>query len=588
MTIIFNPLITDAGMTAATTASGLGLQLSITHIALGSGSYTPVGSLTALSSYKEKATVAGGFLVGVGGLRIDVLFPALTGAPVPYNATEIGFYAGDPDAGGILFAVHSHPVDVIVQRTTTLDYVAQFGLQIARVPSGSISIIVDTSVSQAIALLNTHEASTNPHPNYAIAQPLGGIDIGPLTLNHATPDGRISIPGTNPNGWNANVGRMTVDMEFVSNNYFAANPGGHFAIVLRQDPALIATAVRGQGVAVGNATGFAQPSDLNPTPMLETWFNGIGTGGFLWANSDSARNFKMADGVTYRIIVDSIKTNEGARYLRYRLWSLQGVGYWRAEVDTGDVLDHNVWADLTKSGFVLGHVFESNLSTWSLAVSKCNVTWGPAEHATPDQTTKLSRYGAQLEGDLTFINAARRIKAPANAGPSLLNSPTFQSSTLNTATTYVVKPNGSSTTANFLFSNNSSSDTTYGAVSVGMNGANAEIQSFGYAAANPGLNINIGVGNTVARFTASGIAVLGAGLPIGQAASSITGLNSYGGAYAVAFCTAAMNLETFCTTGQISSFMSSTPTNGQVENITRPAYCMISCIINELKSRKVF
>lgn len=587
MTIIFNPLITDAGMTAATTANGLGIQLAITHIALGSGSYAPAGNRTALASYKEKATVAGGFLVGVGGLRIDVLFPALTGAIVPYGATEIGFYAGDPDDGGILFAVHSHPVGVIVQRTTTLDYVAQFGLQIARVPSGSISIIVDTSVSQAIALLNAHESSTNPHPNYAIAQPLGGVDVGPLTLNHATPNARISISDTNPNGWNANVGRMTVDMEFVSNNYFAANPGGHFAIVLRQDPALIATAVRGQGVAIGNATGFSQPSDLNPTPLLETWFNGIGTGGFLWANSDSARNFKMADGVTYRIMVDSLKTNDGARYLRYRLWSLQVPGYWRSEVDTGDVLDHNVGADLTKSGFVLGQVFEGNLSTWSLAVSKCKVTWGPAEHATPDQTTKLSRYGAQIEGDLTFINAARRIKAPANAGPSLLDSPTFQTSTLNAATTYVVKPNGASTTANFLFSNNSSSDTTYGAATVGMTGANAVIETFGYSAANPPLKINIGAGNTVAMFDASGLHMVGASAYIGQVGSSLVGLNSYGQSAAATLCASAMNLETFSTIGQIASFMSAAPTNSQVENITRPAYCMISCLVNELKLRKV-
>lgn len=166
MPTIINPLITDAGLTAAINASAASLQLAITHIALGSGQYTPAVGQTALTNRKEKITVAGGFVSGTGGFRVNAVFPAWAGVPNPYNATEIGFYAGDPDSDGVLFAVYSHPSNVIVQRNA-LDYVAQFGLQLSRVPAGSVTVTIDPGASQALALLSTHEAATDPHAPYA-------------------------------------------------------------------------------------------------------------------------------------------------------------------------------------------------------------------------------------------------------------------------------------------------------------------------------------------------------------------------------------------------------------------------------------
>nr|WP_319566282.1 LamG-like jellyroll fold domain-containing protein [uncultured Rhodoferax sp.] len=167
MPTIINPLITDVGLAAAINANANGLQLAITHIALGSGQYTPSASQSALATLKEAVTVADGFVSATGGFRVNGLFPSWAGTPNPYNATEIGFYAGDPGAGGILFAVHSHPSSVIVQRNS-LDYMCQFALQLSRVPAGSVAVTIDPGASQALALIAAHEANIDPHPFYAL------------------------------------------------------------------------------------------------------------------------------------------------------------------------------------------------------------------------------------------------------------------------------------------------------------------------------------------------------------------------------------------------------------------------------------
>lgn len=166
MPTIISPIITDAGLAAAINANANGLQIAITHVSLGTGQYTPSAGQTNMTNRKEKITISGGSISGTGGFNLNVLFPSWTGAPNPYNATELGFWAGDPDAGGVLFAVYSHTSSVIVQRNA-LDYVASFGMQLSRVPSGSVTVVVDPGGSQALALMAAHEESNNPHPAYA-------------------------------------------------------------------------------------------------------------------------------------------------------------------------------------------------------------------------------------------------------------------------------------------------------------------------------------------------------------------------------------------------------------------------------------
>jgi hypothetical protein len=159
MTTAINPALTDAGLAAAVAANGAGLQLGITHVAIGTGQYVPTGGQTLLVNRKEKAVVSSGVSLP-GGFELTVNFPSWAGTPNPYNATEIGFYAGDPDAGGVLFAVHSHPSDVIVQRNAA-NYTATFGLLLSRVPLDSVTVTATALVAINAAVADVDAARTS-------------------------------------------------------------------------------------------------------------------------------------------------------------------------------------------------------------------------------------------------------------------------------------------------------------------------------------------------------------------------------------------------------------------------------------------
>jgi len=162
MSSTINPVITDAGLAAAIAADGDGISLQITHVALGAGSYTPTGLETALVDRRETVTISSGS-VGVGGsFNLSVLFGANAGAA--YEATEIGFYAGNPDSGGTLFAVHSSATSIVYR--STLDFLAQFALTLAAVPEGSVSVLIDPDAAILHALIEEHEEAVNPHPQY--------------------------------------------------------------------------------------------------------------------------------------------------------------------------------------------------------------------------------------------------------------------------------------------------------------------------------------------------------------------------------------------------------------------------------------
>lgn len=178
MPATLNPMITDAGLAAAINAKNDGLTLAITHIALGTGKYdSAVGGagMTAMAARKEKKTIAGGQVQGTGGFKVSVLFDSWAGSPSTYEASELGFYAGDPDAGGVLFAVWSHPSEVLVQRNS-LTFASSYTLQLTRVPAGSIVIQIDPDASAALALLSLHEGASDPHPGYV--KKAGDISTG--------------------------------------------------------------------------------------------------------------------------------------------------------------------------------------------------------------------------------------------------------------------------------------------------------------------------------------------------------------------------------------------------------------------------
>jgi hypothetical protein len=172
-TTTISPVITDAGKSAAISANGAGLQLQITHVCLGTGKYTPATTATAMLAKTEKAAIGAGQAAN-GQMRVSVLFPGLS---IPYDATEVGFYAGDPDAGGTLFAVHSIVSGVLVQRSGD-DYVATFSLALSQIPGASVTVVIDSSSNLAmLAALHSHEMnSADPHVAAGYAKKSGVQD----------------------------------------------------------------------------------------------------------------------------------------------------------------------------------------------------------------------------------------------------------------------------------------------------------------------------------------------------------------------------------------------------------------------------
>lgn len=161
-----DPYLTDVGLAAAIDARKNGLQLSITHVALGSGKYnsnTSGASKTAMVALKEKVTIPAGSVSGTGGFSCDVIFPEWPGAT--YDATELGFFAGDPSAGGKLIFIWSSTTEVLVQRNL-LQFVAAFIFQLTRLPTDSITVQLDSQASLAASLVGLHEAKEDPHPRY--------------------------------------------------------------------------------------------------------------------------------------------------------------------------------------------------------------------------------------------------------------------------------------------------------------------------------------------------------------------------------------------------------------------------------------
>lgn len=154
----------------------------------------------------------------------------------------------------------------------------------------------------------------------------------------------------------------------------------------------------------------------------------------------------------------------------------------------------------------------------------------------------------------------------------------FKSQTLNGATTVMAIPNGTSTTANFLATNNPGR-TNFAYASFGMAGTRARLETLGVGgAASPDLDIAIGLATHAVSQT--GIKLQGKTAEIGPASTRLTGLNNLGGANAAAFVAAAFNYENPCTPGYIAGILTTAgmaaASANAVETVLRPVYCHLS------------
>lgn len=433
---------------------------------------------------------------------------------------------------------------------------------------------------------------------------IGGVNIANFSmLSGAVPASRRwEYPNTNPNGWNTKdgvnprAGQMTLNADFVSTNYFALNPGGHLVVGLRCDTAVIATQARFAGIILGNVSGAAEGAPNFPTTQIETKAEGLAPGGnfrFMFPNSQGPASKPLTDGVTYRLCIRSSLTENNQRMIRYQLWRFNSVRTaWDIEVDSGDMLDHNTWLDYTKSGLVFASVFEGSTAAgaWSVAWSNISVTWAGVKDSASDLSERLNRYDALLAGNLTFEGMARRLYLYTDsAGTAFNNWTQLVSSTLNSNTSVVAVPNGTSVASNFLATNNSSLATNFSYATYGMNGALAELTTGGVGTgAVPNFAVKIG-STTTATFKTTGIRLLTGTEDMGLTSTRLTGVSNTGGPAALALVQspAAQNLETYCTAGNIAAQLGPTYSATNIETVFRPIFAIASAMLADLQARKV-
>lgn len=236
-----------------------------------------------------------------------------------------------------------------------------------------------------------------PPPPPTPTSPLGvTIDTTPWVFNNTSPpNDYYELTSTTTNNYNIGSGRCTFEFTFKSNSYFAQNPGGHFAVVVRCNNAAIANGyVQGQGMIIGNVSQaptptfpplppnvpFA-PNPVYPSTQIESFWAGVAVqpnsvnyyGNTLLANTNGT-NPVLLDGVEYKFTVINEISTSGKSFTGYKI--MQGT-----TVIYNQILmyDYNIYYDPKKSGILMGHVFKnSGASPWSVTIENKVITWGPA------------------------------------------------------------------------------------------------------------------------------------------------------------------------------------------------------------------
>jgi len=130
----YQAVITQAGLNKAVDASQKGIALKVTHIAAGTTGYTPTVTRTALVHEVARIPVSGGKNASPTQIHLTGLFD--TGE---FACRELGFFLED----GTLFALWSHPTNVLFYKTALNQVVQSFDLTLSAVPPGSV--VVDTT-----------------------------------------------------------------------------------------------------------------------------------------------------------------------------------------------------------------------------------------------------------------------------------------------------------------------------------------------------------------------------------------------------------------------------------------------------------
>lgn len=162
-----------------------GFHVEITHVALGTGRYVPTGAETALKAEVARYAVTSGTspaprVIQVGCTITDNDSSSPARSPNGKGIGEVGFYAGS-----VLFAVWSQDAEPLFYKTAAFDIPMAYTMDISALAEGAVTVTVDPNKAGLEALILSHEAKTDPHPQY-MNQARGAAAYAPLSHTSAT------------------------------------------------------------------------------------------------------------------------------------------------------------------------------------------------------------------------------------------------------------------------------------------------------------------------------------------------------------------------------------------------------------------
>ncbi len=124
--------ITDIGMQKIANAVRVGATVSMTHMALGDGTYTPDFARTQLANERQRFPISDSETIGNDHIRVA----GLADGDSAYLVSEAGVFLDD----GTLFAIWSDPAKILGQKVAGGTFTPAFDLVFDRVDAGSITI----------------------------------------------------------------------------------------------------------------------------------------------------------------------------------------------------------------------------------------------------------------------------------------------------------------------------------------------------------------------------------------------------------------------------------------------------------------
>ena len=152
--------ITDAGKRGAlnTTGDAVNLSVNLTHVAIGSGRYTPTGKETKIKTLIAKIATASGEVDASNTLQFSATIYADKITPV----YELGLLSED----GTLFAIAAAINEPLFTIYPNVTFVVAFGLALNEASADKVTVTISPNASLMPAIMQNHLAAPNPHPQY--------------------------------------------------------------------------------------------------------------------------------------------------------------------------------------------------------------------------------------------------------------------------------------------------------------------------------------------------------------------------------------------------------------------------------------